>query len=759
MGGIGKTALALQYAYEQADFYAEGRLWLTVGAGFAEEIVSFGRSPLQLGIDEGLAIAEKVRAVWQSWPGESPVLIVIDNVNKEQDYGEIKPFLPTDARFKVLMTSRIKFAGVSDLPLDVLPLSEAVQLLEALAESEQRVWERGAAEVLCQRLGRLPLALSLVGSYLGNDRGLTLADVTQQLQAKGLETGWLNQADPSVAEQGLNAAIDLSWEILESRVQDFACFLSWFAYAPIPWYLVESAITQCHLVIAILNEPTREPQPENSVLKKVWNFLNQPLFSQSSHPLATSISQEQTNLLNTEELNFINSDLQDIRQVLSRFYFLEIEDRTLPSYKIHPLLQQYLREKATQQIDPDYRKALVQAIIQEAQKIEDRLPVQQLEALRPALPHITEVAEVWIADINEDIILEASTRLAYFYENLVDYAQAESWYKKARTTAQERLPAQHPKIATTLNNLAALYDSQGEYNEAEPLYLEALTIDRASLPPNDPQLATHLSNLANLYRAQGKYGEAEPLFQEALTIGRANLSPNHPSLAIYLNSLAFLYYSQEKYNEAEPLYQEALAIGRASLPPSHPDLANYLNNLALLYESQGKDDEAESFYQEALTIKQASLPSNHPSLATSLNNLAELYRSQGKDNEAEPLYQEALTIIRASLPPNHPQLATHLNNLALLYYSQGKYNQAEPLYLEALTIDRARLPPNHPDLARDLNNLALLYYSQGKYNEAEPLYQEALAICEQSLDSDHPLARLFRKNYQLFLKQKEDHQM
>jgi len=651
MGGIGKTALALQYAYEQASFYAEGRLWLTVGAGFAEEIVSFGRSPLQLGIDEGLAIAEKVRAVWQSWPGESPVLIVIDNVNKEQDYGEIKPFLPTDARFKVLMTSRIKFAGVSDLPLDVLPLSEAVQLLEALAGSEQRVWEREAAEVLCQRLGRLPLALSLVGSYLGNDRGLTLADVTQQLQAKGLETGWLNQADPSVAERGLKAAIDLSWEILESRVQDFACFLSWFAYAPIPWYLVESAIT-------ILNKPTSEPQPESSVLKKVWNFLNQPLFSQNSRPLVTPISQEQTNPLNTEKLNFINSDLQDLRQILIRFHFLEIEDNTLPSYKIHPLLQQYLRDKATQQIDPDYRKSLVQAIIQEAEKIEHHSTVQQLEALRPALPHITEVAEVWIGDVmDESNIIAPSTSLAFFYNNLVDYPQAEFWCQKASTTAKERLPAQHPAIAATLSNLASLYRSQGKYNEAEPLYLEALSIDRASLWPNSPRLA------------------------------------------IYLNNLAALYESQGKYNEAEPLYQEALTIDRASLPPNHPQLATHLNNLAVLYESQGKYNEAEPLFLEALTITRSSLTSNHPNLAVTFNNLANLYRSQGKYNEAEPLYLEALAIDRASLPPNHPDLATDLNNLAELYRSQGKYNEAEPLYLEALAICEQSLDSDHP-LAR-----------------------------------------------------------
>ena len=506
MGGIGKTALALQYAYEQADFYAEGRLWLTVGAGFAEEIVSFGRSPLQLGIDEGLAIAEKVRAVWQKWPGESPVLIVIDNVNKEQDYGDIQPFFPTDTRFKVLMTSRIKFAGVSDLPLDVLPLSEAVALLEALAGSDQRVWERGAAEVLCQRLGRLPLALSLVGSYLGNDRGLTLADVTQQLQAKGLETGWLNQADSSVAERGLKAAIDLSWEILESRVQDFACFLSWFAYAPIPWYLVESAIK-------ILKEQVSSADPE----KSAW----------------------------------INSDLLDLRQILSRFYFLEIEDYTTKTYKIHPLLQQYLREKATQQIDLDYRKGLVQAIIQEAEKIKYPSTVQQLEALRPALPHIREVTEVWIGDIiDEDDIITPSTHLARFYQNLVDFPPAGFWYKKVCTIMIQHLfPASHPAFALTLNNLEALYESQGKYNEAAPLFQEALTIGRTSFPPNHPLLATYLNNLANLYLyyLQGKDNEVEPLYQEALAICEQSLGIDHPNTVTIRKNYQLLLQQKEEH--------------------------------------------------------------------------------------------------------------------------------------------------------------------------------------------------------------------
>jgi tetratricopeptide (TPR) repeat protein len=596
------------------------------------------------------------------------------------------------------------------------------------------------------------LALSLVGSYLGNDRGLTLADVTQQLQAKGLETGWLNQADPSVAERGLKAAIDLSWEILESRVQDFACFLSWFAYAPIPWYLVESAI-------AILNEPTSEPQPESSVFKKVWNFLNQPLFSQSSHSLTTPIPQKQTNPLNTEKLNFINSDLQNIRQILVRFHFLEIEDLTIPSYKIHPLLQQYLRDKATQQIDPDYRKILVQAIVQEAKKIEYPSTVQQLEALRPALPHITEVAEVWIGDIiDENDIITPSACLAWFYENLVDYLQAEFWFQKARTNAQERLPAKYPVIATTLNNLAVFYTSQGKYDEAETIFLEVLKIKRETLPFNHYLLTPHINNLANLYRLKAKYKKAEILQLECLKIERESLPINYSQLSSCLNNLALLYKFQGKYDEAESLYLESLKIKQEKFPAEYLEFIVILNNLATLYQKKGNYVEAESSLSKVLSIARCNLLPNNPQLAIYINNLAELYRSQKKYKEAEILRLECLKIECESLPSNHPQLECSRNNLTALYQLQGKYNDAEDILQEVLFSARKNSSLNYPNLAIPLNSLAELYRSQGKYNEAEPLYLEALTILEQSLEIDHPNTVTVRENYQLLLQQKEEHQ-
>jgi len=50
--------------------------------------------------------------------------------------------------------------------------------------------------------------------------------------------------------------------------------------------------------------------------------------------------------------------------------------------------------------------------------------------------------------------------------------------------------ADHPEVATDLNNLAALYESQGRYSEAEPLFLRSLQmceqrfgVDRSSTVP------------------------------------------------------------------------------------------------------------------------------------------------------------------------------------------------------------------------------------------------------------------------------------
>ena len=54
-------------------------------------------------------------------------------------------------------------------------------------------------------------------------------------------------------------------------------------------------------------------------------------------------------------------------------------------------------------------------------------------------------------------------------------------------------------MANSLNNLAGLYQAMGRYAEAEPLYRRSLEIREKQLGADHPDVATSLNNLAVLY--------------------------------------------------------------------------------------------------------------------------------------------------------------------------------------------------------------------------------------------------------------------
>jgi tetratricopeptide (TPR) repeat protein len=329
--------------------------------------------------------------------------------------------------------------------------------------------------------------------------------------------------------------------------------------------------------------------------------------------------------------------------------------------------------------------------------------------------------------------------LALLYRAMGNYPQAEPLLQRALAIREKMLGAEHPDVATSLGNLALLYDEMGSYQQAEPLYQRALAIRERVLGVEHPDVATSLSNLAGLYRAMGNYQQAEPLLQRALAIREKALGAEHPDVAAAsLNSLAVLYSDMGNYQQAEPLLQRALAIREKVLGAEHPDVATSLNNLAGLYREMGNYPQAEPLLQRALSIWETVLGAEHPHVAISLNNLALLYFNMGNYQQAEPLLQRALAIREKVLGTEHPNVAISLNNLAGLYREMGNYPQAEPFYQRALSIWETVLGAEHPHVAVSLNNLALLYSNMGNYPQAEPLLQRALAIREKVLGAEHP---------------------
>ncbi|MBW4648872.1 MAG: tetratricopeptide repeat protein [Kastovskya adunca ATA6-11-RM4] len=694
MGGVGKTELAIQYAWQHLQSLGDGAggvCWVDARDGdVGIQLVNFARSLLNLNPPEDWDLPTQLKYCWRNWqPGDW--LIVIDDVtNYRQQVNPYKP--PESSQFKVLITTREELGRpVEHLALDKLQPEAALDLLTSLVGVQRIQQESDIAEQLCQWLDYLPLGLELVGRYLERDPDLSLKAMLSLLEKKRLRHRSVLEADSMMtARLGVADAFELSWERLDEDAQFLGCLLSLFASADIPWDLVK---------LAYSNMPSSEE----------------------------------------EEIDL--DILEEARDELVYFNLLQRTGKN--TYRVHQLIREFFREKREQptQVN-DFKGWFVTTIVAEAVQIPKSSTWQEIKDFAPLIPHVIEVAKDRdLTDfIIDELLIWLFIGLGSFYEHQGLYAQAEPWFEQCLSVSQARFGAEHPDVATTLNHLANVYHLQGHYSEAESLCRQALELRKRLYGDEHLDIVASLNNLANMYYAQGRYGEAEFLCLQALELGTHLIGEEHSIVSTSLNTLAVLYYSQGRYDDAEPVYVKALELGKRLLGENHPDLVLNITNLGTLYESQGRYVEAESLYGQALELNKRFLGENHPNLAQSLNCLANVYESQKRYTEAETLYKKSLELRIRLLGEKHPDTATSLNNLAYLYCVQNRYEEAEPLHRKALELRKYLLGENHPDVAQSLKNMAGLYLFQSRYSEAESLLVQALKIYQPLLMSDHPHA-------------------
>ncbi|MBD2341436.1 tetratricopeptide repeat protein [Calothrix sp. FACHB-156] len=610
MGGVGKTELVIQYLKTHEADYPGGICWLTVReSNLAAAIVEFTQLYMNLEVPQRnfqgnpLNLIEQVAWCWQHWrPKEGLVLVVLDDVT---DLSICREFLPKTNRFRVLMTTRLRNldANIEEISLDVLSPTEALQLLAAIVGEERLQKELETAEELCAWLGYLPLGLELVGRYLKKKPPhWTLAKMLQRLKAQRLEDEAVNpglQKTLSTAQHGVKAAFELSWKELQPMTQSIAELLSLFAPNIFTWKWVESAI-------GLLN----------------WN---------------------------TTDLEIANEQLYE------HHLFQFVEDTEDSSYKIHPLIREYLQSKLEVSAQKkELKQAFAKVFVAIAHNPPELPTLKFIKSVENAIPHLEEVVQNLIDVIsNENLILPLTT-LGKFYEGQGLYALAESWYEKCVSLAKSRLGEEHSDVATSFNNLAELYSLQGRYTEAEQLCLKALDLRQRLFGEEHPHVAQSYNNLASIYAFQRKHTEVEPLYLKALELRQRLLGEEHPDVVQSYHNLSMLYYYQRRYTEAEPLCLKAVELGPRLLGEEHPHVAIIYSNLAGLYLFKSQYTEAEQLYLKALKLRISQLGEEHSHVAHSYHLLAELYSLQGRYTEAEPLYLKAFKISECSLGVDHP---------------------------------------------------------------------------------------------------------
>jgi tetratricopeptide (TPR) repeat protein/transcriptional regulator with XRE-family HTH domain len=204
--GVGKTALAVQWAHRAADRFPDGQLYvnlrgydpgppLAAGDALAGFLRALGVSGPDIPPE-----ADERAARYRSLLAGKQVLVVLDNAGSAD---QVRPLLPGTGTCTVLVTSRDAMAGLAArdgatrLDLDPLPLQDAVALLRRLIGPRADADPEAAAE-LAGQCCRLPLALRVAAELAASRPALPLAALTAELadlrtRLDLLETG----ADPS----------------------------------------------------------------------------------------------------------------------------------------------------------------------------------------------------------------------------------------------------------------------------------------------------------------------------------------------------------------------------------------------------------------------------------------------------------------------------------------------------------------------------------------------------------------------------------
>ena len=743
LGGIGKTQIAVEYAYRARERGSHTHIfWIntaseeTIMTDFltlAELLPNFP--------DKDEKNQHQLIAAIKGWLErcQEPWLLIFDNAD---DLSLVQPYLPKQGQGSILLTSRAAAVGwlADSIEVEQMGLVEGTQFLlhrtQRLRATEE---ECNEATNIVIALDGFPLALDQAGAYI-EETGCSFGDYLQLYKQHRAALLARRGKQATNYPNSVGTTWSLSFEKIEHTNPAAAMLLCLCAYLSPDHIPEELLIDGAAYWPPLLQQAVADPFSFNELLEVLLAFSLVKRLAQehilSLHRLVQAVQMDR--------MDFQEQHAWAERVVCAVNTLFPVDPKD--EVDTWPQCLRYLEQ--AQACDTLIQQHHLQ--LPEAVNLLDRAGIYLREHASYNLAESLFQRALAIAEQQfGPVHLQAASplnNLGILYKDQDKHEQAESCSRRALHIWEQALGSEHLRVALPLNNLGLLYAEQGQFEQAEPLLQRALHVWEQALGPHDSQVAGALNNLGLLYAQQGQYEQVEPLLQRALQIRERALGPRHPHLVNLLVNLGALYYEQGRYEEAEPLWQRALLVGEETLGSHHPLITNSLNNLGLLYYEQGQYEEAEPLLQRALQIREQALGPHHPRIAISLISLGLLCTEQGQYEEAEPLLQRALQIREQALGPHHLQIAEPLNGLANLSRERGQYSQAEQHYQRALMIRQEHLDAQHVDIAEILHDLAQLRERQQQLTEALSLYQQALPIREKVLGSRHPKTTETRKH-------------
>ena len=597
--GVGKTALAVRWAHRVLSRFPDGQLYVDLRGygpdepvGAQDALAGFLRA---LGVD-GVAVPTEPAdraARYRTLLAGRRMLVVLDNA---RTLDQVRPLLPGGRSCFVLVTSRDALVGLGAregahrVRLNRLQAAEALELFGGMAGERVRA-EPAAAATLVERCARLPLALRVAAEQIKTRRGVSVADLLDELTDQHRLDALDVDGDPHTAVRAV-----FSWSYRQLRPDAARVFRLWGLH---PGHVVDP-----HSLAALADT---DPRASRRALASLG----------------------QANL--AEEDTHGRFEMHDLMRAYAAERVLAEEPAEQRDAAVHRLLTWYLHTTVAARfaVDPRARWIAVTDPPRHVPSFDTRAAAMRWFKLeRPNL-----VAAVRLAAERSEHALcwQLTTALLTFFHLDKHW---DDWLATHRVgLAAARACGDLAGQAHVLNGLGVVHSDLGHAAEAidahrEAAELYARTDDRAGA-------AWNLNNLGVVYDDLRRFTEAVECYEASLALFRELADPRGQGLA--LCNLADVHRQRHDPDRAVEALRLATAIQEAA---GDLDGRRFtLTNLGDLHREAGDSAAAADSYRAALDISRDL--GDRWQVARILDRLAETLAVAGDTAAADAYAREA----------------------------------------------------------------------------------------------------------------------